>query len=307
MAVSSSSSARLAPSTQPVIWLLLTLGPALSCGRRCGYPPDTRLPAYDRGRLFAASGEITAVDPATGLVAWSEPNPSFQEVNSLVAANGYLYESVGTSMFIFSEATGQQVAVWSEDNSFVGEPAVDSSGLYVTDATADSTALNLPGGGVRWHSYANETGGPSEAVVGGGLVWRPSASTSRLEGASEATGATQLSLPNFVADYDQLAVTDSTLFTTHLSKISATSLPSGATMWTATAAAPLQLPPVVTPNAIFELDDSGDLSWLCTRPQERVLDGSSNFRLPSHATHRCRPRPRWRSAKGCWSSRTETP
>ena len=264
-----------------------------------------RLTRYHRGRLFAASGEITAVDPATGLVAWSEPNPAFQEVNSLVAATGYLYESVGTSMFIFSEATGQQVAVWSEDNSFAGEPAVDSSGLYVTDAAADSTALNLPGGGVRWHSYANKTGGPSEAVVGGGLVWRPSASTSHLEGASEATGATQLSLPNFVADYDQLAVTDSTLFTTHLSKISATSLPSGATMWTATAAAPLQLPPVVTPNAIFELDDSGDLMAL--NPATGAVLNVVHFRLPSLATHRCRPRPRWRSAKGCWSSQTETP
>lgn len=218
------------------------------------------LTAYDQGRLFAASNQVYAVDPATGGVLWSVANPTSEGVNSLVAANGYLYESVGTSVVVFAEADGHQVAVWNDDYAFGGEPAVDSSGLYVTDGAADSTALNLPGGSVRWHSYANESSGPSEAVVGGGLMWR--AAASNLEGASEATGATQLSLPDFVAGYDQLAVSDSTLFTTHQSQVAASSLPSGTTMWTATASAPVQLPPVVTPNAVFDLDNSGNLAVL---------------------------------------------
>jgi outer membrane protein assembly factor BamB len=214
--------------------------------------------AYDNGRLFAASDRIYAVNPANGLVLWNVANPVIVSAFYLVATGGLLYETTQAEVLVFSESDGSLLATWSTDYVEGGEAAVTPSGLYVTDYASDSAALDLPGGTVRWHYDPGENSAPATAVFGAGLMWRSNGK--ELEGASTTSGATAVTIRGDNNFYDALAITSNeAYFNTKQGVLDAASVSSGRVTWTAPLTAASRRPPLVTANAIFDLDDSGDL------------------------------------------------
>jgi outer membrane protein assembly factor BamB len=132
--------------------------------------------AYDRGRVFVAdatSQGLTALDAATGAVAWNTQVP-FQSLQSPpTATNGIVYSSSGALMYAFRETDG--AILWTQpivggDNS---APAVTAQGVYVSYDCPQTYDFDPLVGTLLWHYGPDgcEGGGGQTPVVANGHVY----------------------------------------------------------------------------------------------------------------------------------------
>ncbi|TMD38781.1 MAG: hypothetical protein E6I88_13880, partial [Chloroflexi bacterium] len=137
--------------------------------------------AYENGVLFTinGSGVVRSFNASTGLPGWSldltrVPGHDIYEFTSpLTALNGLVYTAgsgVGGAIFAINETSGQ--VVWSQpvQEGQDSDPAVSSSGVYVS-YPGEVYDFNPSTGAVIWHYSAGYGGGGTTPVLYNGRLY----------------------------------------------------------------------------------------------------------------------------------------
>ena len=129
-------------------------------------------PLVDGTSLFATlgSGEIVALDPATGDEQWRSA-AAYDGPTALIGTGGSIYFGTGDGMIVALDAKSG-VERWSSQvaDSGVGNPASDGSRIYAGIPEVDFVAVNANTGEVAWrHSIGDETTGT--ATVADGIAY----------------------------------------------------------------------------------------------------------------------------------------
>ena len=211
--------------------------------------------AFDSGRVFVNDfdGTVTAFAAATGTEDWSTPTSDFS--SEPVAANGTVWVQSGSEVYGLSEQTG---AVQEQSGYLDGDgntPAVNSTGVFLSGGCSQFR-LSLTAT-VVWKDNSGCTGG------GGGPTYL---SNNRMYSGednsvlAQSTGkrlGTYAGSPAFAATTGYFANGD---------VVSASSVTTGAALWSATLPAPVADSPIVTPSAV----------WVATSNSELVALDPSN-------------------------------
>ncbi len=211
--------------------------------------------AYDSGRVFVNDfdGTVTAFAAATGAQDWSTPTSDFS--SEPVAANGTVWVQSGAVLYGLSEQTG---AVEQQSGYLDGDgntPAVNSTGVFLSGGCSQFR-LSLTAT-VVWKDNSGCSGG------GGGPTYLSNNRMFSGEGnvvLAQSTGkklGTYTGSPAFAATTGYFANGD---------VVSASSVTTGAALWSATLPAPVVDSPVVTPSAV----------WVATGDSELVALDPSN-------------------------------
>jgi outer membrane protein assembly factor BamB len=132
---------------------------------------------YDNGTVFALNfdGQLFAFDAATGHQKWSVQLPwQWVFTSPPTAANGVLYvngSGYAGTLYAVSEATGAVIWHALVQNGDHSAPAVDSTGVYVAFACAQSYSFSLAGAFRWWHDTYCEGGGGRTPVLHGGSLY----------------------------------------------------------------------------------------------------------------------------------------
>ena len=132
--------------------------------------------AYDGGRVFDLldSGQLTAIDAATGSQVWQVQLPNNVSFTSPpTAVNGVIYTGgAGTgSVYAVSESSGQVLWTAPVSGGYISSPAVSSTGVYVSYRCGQTYAFNPTSGALLWQHGGSCTGtsGRTPILFGGKL------------------------------------------------------------------------------------------------------------------------------------------
>jgi len=133
---------------------------------------------YDQGRVFTLnnSGLLTAFDPTSGAVDWSEKLPVQYFFSSApTAADGIVYISgagSGGTLYAVRESDGDVLWSRSVENGDDSSPAIDDQAAYVSYACGQDYAFDRTAGDLLWHHTSScEGGGGKTSVVASGTVF----------------------------------------------------------------------------------------------------------------------------------------
>lgn len=133
--------------------------------------------AYDGGQVFAitSDGTLTALDAATGDVAWTtQLAGQYSFTSPPTAVGGTVYvggAGTGGTLYAVDEATGTTTWTASVMNGDDSSPAVDADGVYVSYACEQAYRFDLAGALVWHHTTDCEGGGGRTPVLHDGSVY----------------------------------------------------------------------------------------------------------------------------------------
>lgn len=157
--------------------------------------------AYDAGRVFAINydGKLTALDAATGAVAWSRQLAGqYAFTSPPTAVDGTVYvggAGSGGTLYAVDEASGSTEWTAAVANGDDSSPAVDDSGVYVSYACEQAYRFDLAGSMIWHHDTDCEGGGGRTPVLYDGRLYirddagKPPAVLDGATGAQTATYA----------------------------------------------------------------------------------------------------------------------
>lgn len=229
--------------------------------------------AYENGTIFVITtetppfnaGGIFAFAASDGHEVWSANLAGqYSFSSSPTALNGIVYTGgagVGGTVYAVSESNGETLWTASVENGDSSNPAVTANGVYVSYACPQTYRFNPKTGVQAWHySGQCEGGGGETAAVYAGLVYVRNVfdyySTDGIT-LSAATGA-------LVGGFNSLympAFLGKTAFYTEADTLTAVSLSTGSTLWTAVASAgeTYSCSPVVVNGVVYTGTSTGKL------------------------------------------------
>jgi len=253
-------------------WPAIPLGPGL---------PRSAL-AYDSGNLFVITyaGELRAVDATSGTVLWTTqllPDPadgsSFNRfLDPPVAANGVVYVvgattiQSGSTLYAVDESNGN--TIWSvsvpgqTEYSPSGNAPLVLAGSVFIGMQCDVASFGAYSGAAQW-----TTAGSAQSCIGYGAT--PVLGNGRLyvNGSFGPNALNQIYDPATGAALGTYGATRIPAFTattgffldasSGTSVLSAVSLSTGATIWTATGNGDLSFPPFVIDNMVIAVSGAG--------------------------------------------------
>jgi outer membrane protein assembly factor BamB len=196
---------------------------------------------------------------ATGTPGWVNDKLSSYPVESIpTAVNGLLYVNTGYGLYAVDEVSGNTVWTVPAVQAEEGAPAVSSDGVF-TSFGCSAYKLDPFSGSVLWHfqTQCSGTGGPTPVYANGALyargIYDPTSGATSARVLDAATGA---QLGTFAADVAP-AFSDSAAFFLSAGTLSASSLSTGATLWTFTGDGQLNSAPLVIDSAVVVASASG--------------------------------------------------
>lgn len=228
--------------------------------------------AYENGNLFVITtqtppfnaGGIFAFAATDGHQVWSANLAGqYSFSSSPTALNGIVYTGgagSGGTVYAVSETNGQTLWTAGVANGDSSNPAVTLNGVYVSYVCPQTYRFNPKTGTQVWHySGPCEGGGGETAVVYGGLVYVRDILFYSTDGITlnAATGA-------LVGGFNSLympAFLGKTAFYTEADTLTAVSLSTGGTLWTAVASAgeSYSCSPVVVNGVVYTGTSTGNL------------------------------------------------
>jgi outer membrane protein assembly factor BamB len=218
--------------------------------------------AYDRGQVFAlnSSGLLTAYDPTTGSVGWSESLPGQSFFSSApTAAGGIVYvggAGVGGTVYAVRERDGRLLWTQSVENGDQSSPAVDAQAVYVSYACGQDYAFARTAGNLLWHHDAScEGGGGKTPIVASDIVF----ARDNILGNLMLSAATGSVLGAFNAG-PAPAVANDVAFMLNASNLKAIAdAGQGSTLWQFTGDGNLDTAPLVMNGLVFVGSSAGNL------------------------------------------------
>lgn len=201
--------------------------------------------AYDNGMVFAVnydtpgfnSGSMSAFSASDGHLIWTSSLPGqYLFTSPPTALNGIVYTGgagVGGTVYALQESNGNLLWTGSVANGDTSSPAISGGSVYVSYVCPQTYRFQAKTGALLWsYSGACEGGGGDTAVVFKGLLYVRDVLFQSTSGLTFDT-ATNALVGGFNSQYAP-AFSATTAFYTEPSSLTAVSLTTGGTLWTAT-------------------------------------------------------------------------
>jgi outer membrane protein assembly factor BamB len=239
--------------------------------------------AYENGRLFVITtqtpsfeaGGIFAFAASSGRQLWSANLAGqYSFSSSPTALDGIVYTGGagdGGTVYAVSEKNGETLWTAEVENGDSSNPAVTESGVYVSYACPQTYRFNPTTGKQIWHySGECEGGGGETAAVYQGLVYVRDLYNYATDGITISV-ATGNMVGGFNSEY-MPAFVGTTAFYTEADTLTAVSLTSGDTLWTAVASAgeTYTCSPVVVNGVVYTGTSTGNLIGYWSKSGKQV-------------------------------------
>jgi outer membrane protein assembly factor BamB len=241
--------------------------------------------AYENGVLFLIttetppfdSGGIFAFAASDGHQVWSANLAGqYSFSSSPSAANGIVYTGgagSGGTVYAVNEKNGEMLWTASVENGDSSTPAVTKSGVYVSYACPQTYRFNPTTGTQAWHfSGPCEGGGGETAVVYDGLVYVRDLIDNYPTDGITLNAATGALVGGFNSQY-MPAFHGTTAFYTEADTLTAVSLTSGETLWTAVASAgeTYSCSPLVVNGVVYTGTSTGNVIGYAGKSGKQVV------------------------------------
>ncbi|HYF92878.1 MAG TPA: PQQ-binding-like beta-propeller repeat protein [Symbiobacteriaceae bacterium] len=174
----------LLPGTGEVLWMT-EVAPPFRIGHTLAYSSAHNL-------LFAAAtgegtGQVTALNPATGRKVWTANIPgSLDRVSPVVASNLVIVAGSSSNLYALAAETG--AVVWSHSSGGSSAPTVAGDRIFVANYNGQAYAYRLSDGAPLWQRHNGWSGNTPPPVAGHGLLFVASDYSDRLYALDQATG-----------------------------------------------------------------------------------------------------------------------
>jgi len=229
--------------------------------------------AYENGALFLITtqtppfnaGGIFAFAASDGHEVWSANLAGqYSFSSSPTALNGIVYTGGagdGGTLYAVNEKNGETLWTGSVENGDASNPAVTANGVYVSYTCPQTYRFNPKTGKQAWHySGPCEGGGGETAVVYDGLVYVRDLLNFYPTDGITLNAVTGALVGGFNSEY-MPAFVGKTAFYTESDTLTAVSLTSGETLWTAVASAgeTYSCSPIVVNGVVYAGTSTGNL------------------------------------------------
>ena len=228
--------------------------------------------AYDNGMIFAnnydtpgfSSGSMSAFNATTGELLWTSSLPGqYLFTSPPTAKNGIVYTGgagVGGTVYALEETTGTVLWTDSVQNGDTSSPAIYGTSVFVSYVCPQTYRFNAKTGALQWYySGSCEGGGGDTAVVYKNMLYVRDVLFESTNGMTFNT-TTNSPVGGFNSEFAP-AFSGNTVFYTEPNSLTAISLTTGATLWTATptGTATFTCSPIVVNGIVYMGTSTGTL------------------------------------------------
>ncbi len=219
--------------------------------------------AYDGGKVFALSGflgsagTIQSYDIESGTLDWTITLPNLGNSGGLTALNGLIYTGGGNGpLLALSEGAGSVVWSTASLNGVYGEPAVTSSGIYLSYLCSTYDFQPLTGTQIFYTNTGCEGGGGLAPVVANGLVYSPQGNSN---GGGAVVDASSGTLVGTYTSTGEPAFSATSGYFLQSGTLNALTGSNNTVLWSFTGDGTLTTSPIVVNQAVIVGSSSGNV------------------------------------------------